>query len=257
MATLDEASGECQQQRLSGRLPPPRQPGVTLGRRKVTRPQGRRLKQGLKKSAGRSPSSIRWLERQVNDIWTDGARREGWRSRAAYKLLQLDERFSLLGPGTRVVDLGAAPGGWSQVAASRIAGAPLVAVDVLEMESLVGVTIVVGDIRDRQTRDAVLEALDGTANLVLSDMAAPSTGHRSTDHLRTQALAEEAAAFATTVLAPGGCLVVKVLRGGAGKALLSVLRRDFVRVHHVKPEASRQQSSEIYVVAREFRGTAS
>ena len=230
---------------------------MTLGRRKVTRPQGRRLKQRLKKSAGRSPSSIRWLERQVNDIWTEGARREGWRSRAAYKLIQLDERFSLLGSGTRVVDLGAAPGGWSQVAASRVAGAPVIAVDVLEMESLAGVTIVTGDIRDRQTRDAVLEALDGEANLVLSDMAAPSTGHRSTDHLRTQALAEEAAAFATAVLAPGGCLVVKVLRGGAGTTLLSALQRDFVRVHHVKPEASRRQSSEIYVVARGFRRNAS
>ena len=236
---------------------PCRRPGVTLGRRNVTRPQGRRLKQRLKTSAGRSPSSVRWLERQVNDIWTEGARREGWRSRAAYKLIQLDERFSLLGPGTRVIDLGAAPGGWSQVAASRVAGAPVIAVDVLEMESLAGVTIVAGDIRDGQTRTVVLEALGGEADLVLSDMAAPATGHRSTDHLRTQALAEEAHAFATTVLAPGGCLVVKVLRGGAGNALLSALRRDFKTVHHVKPEASRQQSSEIYVVARGFRGTAS
>ena len=234
-----------------------RRPGVTLGRRNVTRPQGRRLKQRLKKSAGRSPSSIRWLERQVNDIWTEGARREGWRSRAAYKLIQLDERFSLLEAGTRVVDLGAAPGGWSQVAASRVAGAPVIAVDVLEMENLAGVTIVAGDIRDGKTRDAVLEALGGEADLVLSDMAAPSTGHRSTDHVRTQALAEEAGAFAATVLAPGGCLVVKVLRGGAGTALLSALRRDFARVHHVKPEASRQQSSEIYVVARGFRRIAS
>lgn len=236
---------------------PCRRPGVTLGRRNVTRPQGRRLKQRLKKNAGRSPSSVRWLERQINDIWSEGARREGWRSRAAYKLIQLDERFSLLRPGTRVVDLGAAPGGWSQVAASRVAGAPVVAVDVLGMESLAGVTIVAGDIRDGKTRDVTLEALGGEADLVLSDMAAPATGHRSTDHLRTQALAEEAHAFAATVLAPGGCLVVKVLRGGAGNALLCGLRRDFARVHHVKPEASRQQSSEIYVVARGFRGTAS
>lgn len=230
--------------------------GVTLGRRNVTRPPGRRLKQRLKKSAGRSPSSIRWLERQVNDVWTEGARREGWRSRAAYKLIQLDERFSLLRPGTRVVDLGAAPGGWSQVAASRVAGAPVIAVDVLEMKSLAGVTIVAGDIRDGQTRTVVLEALGGEADIVLSDMAAPATGHRSTDHLRTQTLAEEAHAFATTVLAPGGCLVVKVLRGGAGDALLSSLRRDFKTVHHVKPEASRQQSSEIYVVAKGFRRSA-
>ena len=234
-----------------------RRPGVRLGRRNVTRPQGRRLKQRLKKSAGRSPSSVRWLERQVNDIWTEGARREGWWSRAAYKLIQLDERFSLLRPGTRVVDLGAAPGGWSQVAASRVAGAPVVAVDVLEMESLAGVTIVAGDIRDRPTREVVLEALGGEADLVLSDMAAPATGHRSTDYVRTQALAEEAHAFAATVLAPGGCFVVKVLRGGAGDALLSALRHDFARVHHVKPEASRQQSSEIYVVARGFRRIAS
>ena len=233
-----------------------RRPGVTLGRRNVTRPQGRRLKQRLKKNAGRSPSSIRWLERQINDIWTEGARREGWRSRAAYKLIQLDERFSLMTPGNRVVDLGAAPGGWSQVAASRVAGAPVIAVDVLEMESLAGVTIVAGDIRETQTRDDVIAALGGEADLVLSDMAAPSTGHRSTDHVRTQALAEEAHAFAATVLAPGGCLVVKVLRGGAGNTLLSALRHDFARVHHVKPEASRQQSSEIYVVARGFRRSA-
>ena len=232
---------------------PCRRPGVRLGRRNVTRPQGRRLKQRLKKNAGRSPSSIRWLERQVNDIWSEGARREGWRSRAAYKLIQLDERFSLLRPGTRVVDLGAAPGGWSQVAAGRVAGAPVIAVDVLGLESLAGVTIVAGDIRDGKTRDVVLEALGGAADLVLSDMAAPATGHRSTDHLRTQALAEEAGAFAATVLVPGGCLVVKVLRGGAGNTLLSDLRRDFKTVHHVKPEASRQQSSEIYVVARGFR----
>ena len=131
------------------------------------------------------------------------------------------------------------------------------AVDVLEMESLAGVTIVAGDIRDGQTRDVVLKALGGEADLVLSDMAAPSSGHRSTDHVRTQALAEEAHAFAATVLAPGGCLVVKVLRGGAGDALLSALRREFAQVHHVKPEASRQQSSEIYVAARGLRRIAS
>ncbi len=223
----------------------------------MTRPQGRRLKQRLKKNAGRSPSSIRWLERQVNDIWTDGARREGWRSRAAYKLIQLDERFSLLRAGIRVIDLGAAPGGWSQVAANRVAGAPVVAVDVLEMKSLAGVTIVAGDIRDQKTRSAALEALGGEADLVLSDMAAPSTGHRATDHVRTQTLAEEAFAFAATVLAPGASFVVKVLRGGAGNALLLALRKDFARVHHVKPEASRPESSEIYVVAKGFRGPAS
>ncbi len=233
-----------------------RRSGARVARRNVTRPQGRRLKQRLKKSAGRSPSSIRWLERQLNDVWTDGARREGWRSRAAYKLIQLDEHFSLLRPGSRVIDLGAAPGGWSQVIASRVAGASVVAVDVLEMESLAGVTIIVGDIRDGQTRTAVLEALGGAADLVLSDMAAPATGHRSTDHLRTQALAEEAHAFAATVLAPGGCLVVKVLRGGAGNTLLCRLRHDFARVHHVKPEASRRQSSEIYVVAKGLRRSA-
>ena len=132
----------------------------------------------------------------------------------------------------------------------------MVAVDVLEMERLAGVTIVAGDIRDGRTRDAVLEALGGEADLVLSDMAAPATGHRSTDYVRTQALAEEACAFATTVLVPGGCLVVKVLRGGAGNTLLPDLRRDFKTVHHVKPEASRQQSSEIYVVATGFRRSA-
>ena len=228
--------------------------GMTLARRRLTRPQGRPLKQRLKKSAGRSPSSIRWLERQLNDVWTDGARREGWRSRSAYKLIQLDEQFSLLKPGCRVIDLGAAPGGWSQVVARQVAGAPVVAVDVLEMERLAAVTTIVGDIRDARTRSIILETLGGEADLVLSDMAAPATGHRSTDHLRTQALAEEAHGFAVTVLAQEGSLVVKVLRGGAGNALLSALRQDFATVHHAKPEASRQQSAEIYVVARGFRG---
>ena len=225
-----------------------------MNRKGASAPRGRRLKQKLKKASGRSASSSRWLERQLNDIYTIGARREGFRSRAAYKLIQIDERFGLLRDGIRVVDLGAAPGGWSQVAAARVAGAPVIAVDLLEIEPLPGVTTVLGDIRDRETQEAMRNALGGTADLVLSDMASPSIGHRSTDYLRTMALTEAAHAICAQIVAPGGAFVAKVLRGGTEGGLLAALKRDFDRTVHVKPAASRQDSREIYVVATGFRG---
>ncbi len=225
-----------------------------MNRKGASAPRGRRLKQKVKKAAGRSVSSRRWLERQVNDIYTQGARKEGFRSRAAYKLIQIDERFGLLRKGIRVVDLGAAPGGWSQVAAARVAGAPVIAVDLLEMGPLSGVTTVLGDIRDIETQEAVRCALGGAADLVLSDMASTSIGHRATDHLRTMALAEAAHAFAAQIVAPGGTFVAKVLRGGTEGDLLAALKRDFDRTVHVKPAASRQDSREIFVVATGFHG---
>ncbi len=221
--------------------------------RRASGPRGRRLRQVLRKAKGRSAASSRWLERQINDIYASGAREEGYRSRAAYKLIQIDERFGLLRRGARVVDLGAAPGGWSQVAARGVGGAPVVAVDLREMEPVDGVTVLPGDVREERTVERVREALGGPADLVLSDMASPATGHRSTDHVRTMALAEAAHACAALLLAPGGAFVAKVLRGGTEAVLLAALKRDFERIHHVKPAASRPDSREIYVVATRFR----
>jgi len=218
------------------------------------RPPGRGLKQRVRTARRRKSSSTRWLQRQLNDPYVAGARAEGYRSRAAYKLIQLDERFSLLGKGVRVVDLGAAPGGWSQVAAAVVDDAPVVAIDLLAMEPIDGVGIIRGDATDPGMQQAIRRALAGPADLVLSDMASPATGHRSTDHLRTMALAEEACAIAARLLAPGGAVVAKVLRGGADETLLAALRTDFARVVHAKPDASRQDSREIYVVATGFRG---
>lgn len=219
-----------------------------------SKPPGRALKQRVKTARGRRASSTRWLERQLNDPYVSGAREEGYRSRAAYKLLQLDERANLLKKGTRVLDLGAAPGGWSQVAAARVQGAPVVAIDLLDMDPISGVEIIKGDATDAEMQTAMRLALSGPADLVMSDMANSATGHRSTDHLRTMALAETAYFIAARMLAPGGAFVAKVLRGGADGELLTALNRDFARTLHVKPDASRQGSREIYVVATGFRG---
>jgi 23S rRNA (uridine2552-2'-O)-methyltransferase len=219
-----------------------------------SKPPGRALKQRVKTARGRRASSTRWLERQLNDPYVSGAREEGYRSRAAYKLLQLDERANLLKKGTRVLDLGAAPGGWSQVAAARVQGAPVVAIDLLDMDPISGVEIIKGDATDAEMQTAMRLALSGPADLVMSDMANSATGHRSTDHLRTMALAETAYFIAARMLAPGGAFVAKVLRGGADGELLTALKRDFARTLHVKPDASRQGSREIYVVATGFRG---
>jgi 23S rRNA (uridine2552-2'-O)-methyltransferase len=211
------------------------------------------------KTAGRRrPSSTRWLERQLNDPYVSEARRLGFRSRAAFKLLQLDERFHLLAPGKRVVDLGAAPGGWTQLAVTRVAPpgkaqGRVVAVDLSPMDPVPGAIVLQGDCREAATIAAVKQALAGPADLVLSDMAPPATGHARTDHLRIVALAEIAHETAHELLAPGGSFVCKVLQGGAQGDLLAALKRDFAEVRHVKPPASRADSSEVYLVAQGFR----
>jgi 23S rRNA (uridine2552-2'-O)-methyltransferase len=208
---------------------------------------------------GRTASSTRWLERQLNDPYVARARAEGYRSRSAYKLIEMDARYGLLAPGMRVVDLGAAPGGWSQVAAGRVGSAdddPLVvAADILDMDPLPGVIALKGDFLDEDLPQAVRAALGGRrADVVLSDLAAATTGHRRTDHLRTVRLCEAAAEFALSALNPGGHLVAKVFRGGAEAALLARLKRAFASLNHVKPPASRAESVELYLVARGFRG---
>ena len=221
---------------------------------------GRRsLKVKVKTARKRTASSTRWLERQLNDPYVARAHAEGYRARSAFKLIELDDKYRLLAPGKRVVDLGAAPGGWSQVAAARVrstAADPLViAVDYLDMDPIPGVTILKLDFLGEKAPEAIRTALGGeAADLVLSDMAAPTTGHRQTDHIRTIALCEAAADFAATVLKPGGDFVAKVFQGGAEGDLLARLKRDFAAVHHVKPPASRAGSVELYLVASGFRG---
>jgi 23S rRNA (uridine2552-2'-O)-methyltransferase len=221
----------------------------------------------VKTAKKRTISSARWLERQLNDPYVAEAKRRGYRSRAAFKLLQLDDRFRFLKPGARVVDLGAAPGGWTQVAVERVSPpekqmggkqtGKVVAIDILEMAPLPGATVLTGDFLAADAPARIRAALDGPADVVLSDMAAPTTGHANTDHLRIMALAETAYAFAAEVLAPGGSFVAKVFQGGAERELLAALKRDFAEVKHVKPEASRAESAEVYVVALGFRGARS
>jgi len=220
----------------------------------------RGLRQRVKTARGRKLSSQRWLERQLNDPYVARSKSEGYRSRAAYKLAEIDDRFGLLKPGHRVVDLGAAPGGWSQVAAARVGStdaAPLVvAVDYLDMDPLPGVAVLKVDFLDAATPDRIRQALGGRrADVVLSDMAAPTTGHRATDHLRIMALCEAAADFSREVLAPGGAFLAKVFRGGAEHTLLADLKRDFAKVRHVKPPASRADSPELYLLATGFRAS--
>ena len=220
---------------------------------------GRQLTVRVKHARRRKPSSTEWLTRQLNDPYVAEARRQGYRSRAAFKLQQLDERFHLLGHGRRVVDLGCAPGGWSQVAAERVGalsptGGVVVGVDLAETDSLPGVTVLHGDFRDEAIQAQIRAALGGPADLVLSDMAAPSTGHAATDHLRVVALAEDALALAQTLLKPGGAFVAKVFQGGAAGELLAALKQAFAEVRHAKPAASRAESAETYVVAKGFRG---
>jgi 23S rRNA (uridine2552-2'-O)-methyltransferase len=218
---------------------------------------GRGLRTRLRTARGRSTGSQRWLERQLNDPYVRAAREQGLRSRAAFKLIELDERFGLLRPGARVVDLGAAPGGWTQVA-MRKAGprGRVVALDLLPMDPLPGATVLQGDFQEPEAEAAVLAALDGPADLVLSDMAPNTTGHAATDHLRIMALAELALEFALKVLAPGGAFVAKVFQGGSERSLLEALKRNFTAVRHAKPPASRKDSAELYVVATGFRGPA-
>jgi len=211
----------------------------------------------LKAEKRRTPSSRAWLERQIGDPYVALARREGFRSRAAYKLVEIDDKYRLLKPGARVVDLGAAPGGWSEIAARRVgASGRVVALDVLDMKPIAAVEFFKVDFLDEAAPERLRQILGGKADVVLSDMAANTTGHRQTDHLRIMALAEAAAQFAREVLAPGGSFLCKVLQGGTEAALLAGLKRDFESVKHVKPPASRADSAELYLLARGFRGSA-
>ena len=222
----------------------------------------RQLKVRVKSIKKRKLASRRWLERQLNDPYVSAARREGFRSRAAYKLRELDDKLKFLKPGHRVVDLGAAPGGWSQIAAERVHSTAdkgtkgqVVAIDITAVEPIPGVELLHLDFMADEA-PAKLTALlrGGKADVVLSDMAAPSSGHSRTDHLRIMGLAEAAGAFACDVLAPGGVFIAKVLAGGTERELLDLLKRDFASVKHVKPPASRSDSAELYVVASGFRG---
>nr|WP_204262667.1 RlmE family RNA methyltransferase [Methylobacterium sp. BTF04] len=213
------------------------------------------LKQRVKTGRGRTESQKRWLERQLNDPYVARAKREGYRSRAAFKLIEIDERFKLLKPGQRIVDLGAAPGGWSQVAAKIVGDSgKIVGIDLLEIEPMVGVDFITLDFLAPEAPGLLTGLLGGPADLVLSDMAANTTGHKQTDHLRIIGLAETAAEFAREILAPGGSYLAKVFQGGTEGALLADLKRDFASVRHVKPNASRADSSELYVLASGYRG---
>jgi 23S rRNA (uridine2552-2'-O)-methyltransferase len=212
----------------------------------------------LKPGKRRSHSSRLWLERQLNDPYVARAQREGWRSRAAFKLAEIDAKHRLLKPGARVVDLGAAPGGWSQVAARRLGPrGRVIAIDVLDLPAIAGVDFLQLDFLDPDAPDRLKTMLGGEADVVLSDMAANATGHRATDHLRIMGLAEAAADFARDVLAPGGAFLAKVLQGGTETALLAELKRDFASVRHVKPAASRPDSAELYLLATGFRRSRS
>jgi 23S rRNA (uridine2552-2'-O)-methyltransferase len=211
----------------------------------------------VKSSKGRKESSRRWLERQLNDPFVRDAKVKGYRSRAAFKLAELDDRFRILKPGGRVLDLGAAPGGWSQVAAKRVgAKGVVIAADILEIAPLPGVGIFRGDIGDPESLAMLKEALRGEADAVLSDMAAATTGHRATDHLRTMALLEAALNIADAVLKPEGAFVGKVFQGGATGELLARVKKMFREVKHVKPRASRAESVELYLVALGRRGAS-
>ena len=210
----------------------------------------------LKTAKGRKVSSTRWLERQLNDPYVRRAKAENYRSRAAYKLLELDERFSLLNGVKTVVDLGIAPGGWSQVVRRKTPQARIVGIDLLPTDPIDGVAIMQLDFMDEDAPAKLRDALGGPADLILSDMAANTVGHPPTDHLRTMALVEAGLEFATEILRPGGAYVAKVLAGGADSKLVAELKRHFATVKHAKPPASRKDSSEWYVVAQGFKGAS-
>ncbi len=216
--------------------------------------RGRPLKVRVKTGKSRSVSSKRWLERQLNDPYVARAKAEGMRSRAAYKLIEIDDKHRILKPGARVVDLGAAPGGWSDIAARRVGErGKVVAIDILEMAPIPGVQFAQIDFLDPAAPDKLKAMLDGPADIVLSDMAANATGHKRTDHLKIMALVETAAEFAREVLRPGGVFLSKVIQGGTEATLLADLKRDFASVKHVKPAASRADSAELYLLATGFR----
>ena len=215
----------------------------------------RDLKVRVKTARKRSNSSTIWLQRQLNDPYVARAKREGMRSRAAYKLIEIDDKAHFLKKGARVVDLGAAPGGWSQVAAKRVGPqGKVVGIDLLDIEPITGVDFRVFDFLDSGAPELLKEMLGGPADVVLSDMAANATGHRKTDQIKIVALVEAAAEFAREVLAPGGTFLAKVIQGGLEGALLATLKKDFAKVQHIKPPASRADSAELYLLATGFRG---
>ena len=221
----------------------------------------RDLKERLKTAQGRTLSSQKWLERQINDPYVRRAQAEGWRSRAAFKIMELDDKFKLFKPGMRVLDLGAAPGGWLQVAVKRtnaLGDKPgprgkILGVDLQEIDHVPGAEVMQLDFLSEEAEAEIQAKLDGRPDLVLSDMAASSTGHRQTDHLKIMALCEAAALFACEILPPGGAFAAKILRGGAENDLLAILKRRFASVKHMKPASSRQDSAEMYLVATGFR----
>lgn len=219
---------------------------------------GRVLKQRVKKKSGLKESSRRWLERHLNDPYVQRSKAEGYRSRSAYKLIEIDDRYRILKPGARVIDLGAAPGGWCQVAAERVGSKEdrptVVGIDYLDMDPVPGAAVLKMDFLDDAAPAKLMETLGGEPDVVLSDMAAPTTGHRRTDHIRTMHLCEVAADFAISVLEPGGHFLAKTFQGGTEAGLLDLLKRNFRSVHHVKPPASRDESVELYLLAKDFRG---
>ncbi len=218
----------------------------------------RALHTKIKKKSGLKESSRRWLERHINDPYVHKAKAEGYRSRAAFKLVEIDSKHQLLKPGMRVIDLGAAPGGWCQVAAAKVrsteADTRVVGIDYLEMDAVPGAVVLQMDFLDPQAPARLMETLGGEPDIVLSDMAAPTTGHRRTDHLRTMGLCEVAAEFAVSVLKPGGHFLAKTFQGGTEGELLTMLKRNFRTVHHVKPPASRDASVEMFILAKGFKG---
>jgi 23S rRNA (uridine2552-2'-O)-methyltransferase len=218
----------------------------------------RALKTRIKKKSGLKNSSRRWLERHLNDPYVHRSKAEGFRARSAYKLIEIDDRYHLLKPGMKVIDLGAAPGGWCQVAAGRVKSSDenpsVVGIDYLGMDPVPGATVLELDFLDDSAPARLIEALGGPPDIVLSDMAAPTTGHRRTDHIRTMHLCEVAADFATSVLKPGGHFLAKTFQGGTEAELLDRLKKNFRSVHHVKPPASRDESVELYLLAKDFKG---
>ena len=241
-------------------MTPPRKSGGKGGSRgrggaQGTRFSGRQMTTRVKSAKGRKLSSTRWLQRHLNDPYVSEAQRRGYRSRAAFKLIEMDDKYGILRKGARVVDLGAAPGGWSQVAVER-AGPEgrVIALDINEMEALPEVEFLLGDFLEPDAPERLMAALGGPADVVLSDMAAPTTGHAQTDHLRIMALLEAALDFAAEVLVPGGAFVAKVFQGGSERELLARMKRDFAVVRHAKPPSSRKESAEMYVVATGYRG---
>lgn len=218
------------------------------------------LRTKVKKKRGLKESSRRWLERHLNDPYVQRSKADGFRSRAAYKLIEIDDKHHLLKPGQKVIDLGAAPGGWCQVAAVRTKSSEatphVVGIDYLEMDAVPGAAILQMDFLDEQAPSRLVEALGGEPDIVMSDMAAPTTGHRRTDHIRTMHLCEVAADFAVSVLKPGGHFLTKTFQGGTEGDLLAMLKRSFRSVHHVKPPASRDESVELYLLAKDFKGRA-